>query len=68
MRLGPVVIRWKADVEKEQHKQDYQCRVDKSLICLQVAQIVKLKAIVHRWGIGGASGKAKTPKGAGALL
>ena len=71
MTIGPITLRWTKAVAKEQHDQDYHRRMTNSMIDQQMGRIVKLRAIIERWGLetaGRPLEKAKPPKGAGVSI
>ena len=74
MTIGPITIRLTKAVEAEQHEAESTARVQRRRIILLAAELVKLKTVLHKWGLdeglcdGGASEKAKTPKGAGVSI
>ena len=71
MRIGPLTIRWTADVEREQAEREKTEKVQRKRIVLLTAELIKLKAVLHRWGLDqgvygrGAMRESKTPRGAG---
>ena len=74
MRIGPLTIRWTADVEREQAEKERQDQVKRKRLILLTAKLIKLKAVLQRWGLDegvygrGAMRESKTPRGAGVNL
>ena len=74
MRIGPITVRWTADIEAEQAKRVKAKAVSTKLVELILAENTAYRAQAHRWGLSeglidrGARQEAKTPKGSGASI
>lgn len=74
MRIGSITIQWTKTVEAKAKEDKAVRTMDTRMTARLLDENTTLRQRLHRWGLDeglidrGASGKPKTPKGAGAVL